>query len=307
MSEKTYKILTLDGGGAKGFYTLGILREVEASLGSEIHNHFDLIYGTSTGAIIAALLALGKSVDEVHAAYCEHIPKIMGPMLPSKKSEALKRVGEQVLGELSFIDVKTGLGIVATRWNDEYPIIFKSDISRAFGRRSTFVPGFGCSISDAVQASASAYPFFDRKTVRTSQGDLLDLADGGYCANNPTLFAIGDATSALKVPRQNCRVLSLGTGRFPEKNPGPLSGILKRLPSVKLVQKLMEISSSSTENNRKILYPDIPALRIDGVFDHPSLSTNMFETDASKLNKLRQKGAESFGYAEVEFAQLLSL
>jgi predicted acylesterase/phospholipase RssA len=49
------RVLSLDGGGAKGFYTLGVLREIEA-----LWQSFDLIFGTSTGSIIAALLALGK-------------------------------------------------------------------------------------------------------------------------------------------------------------------------------------------------------------------------------------------------------
>jgi patatin-like phospholipase/acyl hydrolase len=29
MAEKLFRVLSLDGGGAKGFYTLGILREIE--------------------------------------------------------------------------------------------------------------------------------------------------------------------------------------------------------------------------------------------------------------------------------------
>jgi predicted acylesterase/phospholipase RssA len=49
------RILSLDGGGAKGFYTLGVLKEIEAMLGCPLHTRFDLIFGTSTGAIIATL------------------------------------------------------------------------------------------------------------------------------------------------------------------------------------------------------------------------------------------------------------
>jgi patatin-like phospholipase/acyl hydrolase len=55
-------------------------------------------------------------------------------------------------------------------------------------------------VSDAVQASCSAYPFFERKIVKTDKGDVVELIDGGYCANNPTLYAIADATMGLKVP-----------------------------------------------------------------------------------------------------------
>jgi uncharacterized protein len=51
------RILSLDGGGAKGFYTIGVLAQVEAMLKRKLLcQHFDIIFGTSTGAIIAALL-----------------------------------------------------------------------------------------------------------------------------------------------------------------------------------------------------------------------------------------------------------
>ena len=64
--EKLCRILSLDGGGAKGFYTLGVLAQIEAMLkGKLLCDHFDLIFGTSTGAIIAALLSLGYKVEDI--------------------------------------------------------------------------------------------------------------------------------------------------------------------------------------------------------------------------------------------------
>jgi 1,4-dihydroxy-2-naphthoyl-CoA synthase len=68
--------------------------------------------------------------------------------------------------------------------------------------RLGLVPGFGVSIADAVKASCSAYPFFERTIVRTSMGEDIELIDGGYCANNPTLYAIADAVQALKRERK---------------------------------------------------------------------------------------------------------
>src|SRR4029450_9657485 len=44
----------------------------------------------------------------------------------------------------------------------------------------------------------------------------LSKVDGGYCANNPTLYSIADATAALQVPRDKVRVVSLGVGVYPE-------------------------------------------------------------------------------------------
>jgi patatin-like phospholipase/acyl hydrolase len=199
--EKFCRILSLDGGGAKGFYTLGVLREIEGMIGCRLHERFDLIFGASTGAIIAALLALGRSVDEIHKLYKDYVPTVMERKKPAKKSEALRVLAADVFKETKFDAVKTGVGIVATKWVIERPMIFKGSIAQAHGRTGTFTPGFGVTISDAVQASCSAYPFFDRKTVTTAAGDRVELVDGGYCANNPTLYAIADALIALKVSR----------------------------------------------------------------------------------------------------------
>lgn len=38
-------------GSAKGFYTIGVLEEIKAMLKAPLHTKFDLVYGTSTGAI----------------------------------------------------------------------------------------------------------------------------------------------------------------------------------------------------------------------------------------------------------------
>ena len=81
-----FNILCLDGGGAKGVYALGFLRELEASAGMPLTKLFDAIYGTSTGAIIAALLGLGYTSDEALKLYLEYVPTILKPKLPSAKS-----------------------------------------------------------------------------------------------------------------------------------------------------------------------------------------------------------------------------
>jgi hypothetical protein len=54
------RILSLDGGGAKGFYTLGVLKQIEA-LAGPLHESFDIVFGTSTGSIIAALNSAPRS------------------------------------------------------------------------------------------------------------------------------------------------------------------------------------------------------------------------------------------------------
>src|SRR6185503_11369948 len=80
------RILALDGGGVKGVFTLGMLKVLEDELRRRAHgdaafrlcDYYDLIGGTSTGAIIATALALGLSVDELIELYMHLGPEVFG-------------------------------------------------------------------------------------------------------------------------------------------------------------------------------------------------------------------------------------
>ncbi len=300
------RILALDGGGAKGFYTLGVLKEVEGLLGCHLHKRFDLVFGTSTGAIIASLIALGHSIDEIHALYKAHVPRVMAERSPRGRAAALERLTKEVFGTKSFEDVRTGVGVIATKWSIERPMIFKGSVAQAHGRRGTFTPGFGVTIADAVKASCSAYPFFDRTTLVTSSGDRVELIDGGYCANNPTLYAIADAVAALGRDTKDLRVVSVGVGSYPEPKPGLKMWLAKKyLVSVQLLQKTLEINTQSMDQLRAILFREVPTIRISDAFEHPELATDLLEHDLAKLNLLHQRGRESFASREDQLKAFL--
>lgn len=301
------RILSLDGGGAKGFYTLGVLKEIEAMLGCPLYKRFNLIFGTSTGAIIASLVALGYEIDAIHALYKKYVPSVMRASNAQAKSDALAKLAHEVYGKKTFSDVKTGIGIVATKWTIERPMIFKGDVAQAHGRIGTFKPGFGVSIADAVHASCSAYPFFNRKIVTTAAGDNVELIDGGYCANNPTLYAIADAIAALKKDRADLRVVSVGVGIYPEPKPRRLIMWLakKYLVSVQLLQKTLEINTQSMDQLRTILFKDVNTIRINDTFEQPEMATDLMEHDLAKLNILRQRGSESFASREQDIRSFL--
>ncbi len=300
------RLLSLDGGGAKGFYTLGVLKELEAMVGQPLYQCFGLIFGTSTGAIIAALLALGYSVDTIHALYKEHVPGIMRQRTARAKSEALTRLAKTVFADRIFTDVKTGVGIVATRWEFEKPMIFKADAAQAHGRRNTFVPGFGCTIADAVQASCSAYPFFRKHIIATSDGKRIELIDGGYCANNPTLYAIADAVTALRKSHSDLRIVSIGVGVYPEPRRWS-SWLARRFVSVQLLQKTLNVNTFSMDQLRTILFKDIPTVRVNDTFERPEMATDFMESDLGKLDMLFQRGGESFANHEAALKEIMDV
>ena len=296
MAGELFRVLSLDGGGAKGFYTLGILREIEGLIGCPLHERFDLIFGTSTGSIIGAMISLGKSVKEITDTYTNNVTKVMQASSASDKSDALTALSDKVFGDASFETVKTNVGIVATRWIEERPMIFKANIAQAHGSKGTFAPGFGVKIGDAVQASCSAYPYFNRKIVVTEKGDRVELIDGGFCANNPTLYAIADAIIAMKKAPEDIRVVSLGCGTYPPKPVSRLSWDYwkKQTPGVQLLQKTLEINTQSMEQLRAIMFKHVPTVRISQSYSEPTMATDLFEQDLDKLNILTQRGAKSY-------------
>lgn len=307
MAEDYFRVLSLDGGGAKGFYTIGVLRQIEALTGKRLCEVFDLIFGTSTGSIIAALLALGHSTEEIHALYEEHVVKIMKRVLPSNKSAALAELADLVFQKQGFDAFKTDVGIVTTKWIEERPMIFKTDVKQAYSSQASFVPGFGATISDAVQASCSAYPFFSRKSVKTTTNGSFLLADGGYCANNPTLYAVADATGSLAVDPARLRVVSIGVGEYPaaKRWKSAVWWLTNWWPSLRLLQKTMEINTQSMEQLREVLFGNIQAVRINEAYTSPELATDLFEHDKRKLDLLHQRGTQSYRLYEPKLKEFL--
>ncbi|MBG0511087.1 patatin-like phospholipase family protein [Agrobacterium sp. MOPV5] len=304
---KPYRILSLDGGGAKGFYSLGVLEEIEGMIGCRLHERFDLIFGTSTGSIIGSMIALGMSISEIHDLYKKFVPDVMSLKKPSEKSAKLAELAREIFKDAMFDDVKTAVGVVTTKWVIERPMIFKGSIEQAHGRKGTFKPGFGVKIGDAVRASCSAFPFFEPTTVTTAAGDEVKLVDGGYCANNPTLYAIADASRALNLAHKDLRVISIGVGVYPSPKKSMFSMMYwaKYLQSVQLLQKTLEINTQSMDQLRAILFKDVPTVRISDTFEQPEMATDLFEHDLKKLNILRQRGRESFAKVEPTLKEFL--
>jgi patatin-like phospholipase/acyl hydrolase len=302
-TDGSFRILSLDGGGAKGVYTLGILREIEALIGRRICDEFDLIYGTSTGAIIAALLGLGKSVEEVTKLYFDIVPDVMGQRTRAGRSAALKEHANKVFKDTRFDAFVTDVGIVALHCELTKPMIFKSSIRQAHGMIATFKPGFGCTIAEALIASSAAFPFFERaKVVTTNQGEP-ELIDGGFIANNPTLLAIADGVKAYNIPRDKIKVLSLGVGVYKEPKPSLSHRIIFWFEAARLATKILEASTTTIEQIRLILFPDITCVRINDAFSQQEHATDLLESNIDKLKKINALGRVSFSKYERELKE----
>ena len=303
-NKKKQNILSLDGGGSKGVYTLGVLSEFEKAFGCKVYETFDFIYGTSTGSIIAALLGLGLSVEEVKSHYFKLIPAIMGCSGSGKKTAILEKSAAELFGDKYFDDFKTNVGIVAMNYETQKPLIFKTGSNMAHGVKGSFKPGFGLKIKDAVIASCSAVPIFREKELETENKGTLIAIDGGFIANNPTLFAIVDIIKALKQDTENVKVMSVGVGNYIEKPLHRFHGIISLFKLFKIVSRILNASSNTTEVLTNLLYPDLQIVRINETFNEPEYGTNMIEKDAKKLQKMYQLGINSYAKFEKEIIKL---
>ena len=75
--KRNINVLSLDGGGAKGFVTIEVLKNIEEKTGKRIYELFDYICGTSTGAILACLVSIYKlTLNECELNYKKFVKEI---------------------------------------------------------------------------------------------------------------------------------------------------------------------------------------------------------------------------------------
>ncbi len=170
-----------------------------------------------------------------------------------------------------------------------------------------FEVGFGCTISEAVQCSCSAYPIFDITTIETVNQGQIKAIDGGFIANNATLFALIDAHKAFGIDEKDISLLNVGVGKFVEKSTGWKYKLFKKIKLVKFIERVLMANTSTNEVLSKLLFPNLNMLRISEVFNEPEYGTNMVEKDGDKLKKLSQLGRSSFAKNEKAIEKLFDL
>jgi uncharacterized protein len=309
MSEinEPLKILALDGGGSKGVYTIGVLKELELKLGKPLYQHFNLIFGTSTGSIIASLIGLGYDMPSIEKMYFDIIPKIMKESSSSQKSAVLKKEADRIFEENKFDAFKTYIGIVSLNYDTQRPLVFKSNRAQAHGMIHSFEPGFGKTISEAVQCSCAAYPIFDKINIDLINKDSItnvNVIDGGFIANDPTLFAMIDAHKAFGKETKDIRVLSVGVGEYVEKPLGFWFNLIRKAKMIRFVEKVLSANTNTNVIIAKLLFPDLRMVRICDAFPEPEYGTNMIEMDLEKLRKINSLGRTSFAKKEKEIEAL---
>ncbi len=152
-------------------------RRFSAQLGKEVRlgNHFDLVGGTSTGAIIAGALALGYRAAEVRELYTKLAPlafkrqKWTIPILHAKFDvRGLRAEIEKIVGDLELQSEKliTGLCVVTKRIDTGSPWILANNPRAPYWEDGEGHDGNKhYKLATLVRASTAAPHFFDPELI----------------------------------------------------------------------------------------------------------------------------------------------
>ncbi len=231
-TDRPRRLLAIDGGGLLGLLPAEALIRVEQQLNQmtgtdqPLCDRFDLIAGTSTGAILAAGLALGLKASDLRDFYLKFGKEIFTKeFLPirwwhSYPSGPLEKHLKEVFGAsttLASDKLRTKIVVVtknATLGGDWF---FNNNPNNKFFQNNSTLP-----LWQVVRASTAAPTFFPPQTIAvpddTGKKSEYEFIDGGVSSyNNTALQVFLEATVpeygfGWPMGADKLMLLSLGTG-----------------------------------------------------------------------------------------------
>lgn len=230
-------VLSLDGGGCRGLYTIYFLLHLQFLFDYPISDLFDLIVGTSVGSMVGMVLAQvpkkggtiesKKLFDTLKEVSCKDnldeifdksiLDKVFGLCQTSPKYDGKgkrKILSKYIKPEYQYMK-NLPVNFAATTWNITKN---KSEVVRSYE-----IPGSAClspkgpsgtlkspksnswKLLDACDASSAAMCYFPAVKVN---GEIY--LDGGTCCSSPSLIAYTEAKQLF--PNDTIKILSIGTG-----------------------------------------------------------------------------------------------
>ena len=302
------KILSLDGGGIRGAITAQYLELLEKDLNQSLYDTFDLIAGTSTGAILALLIAgnkaTGKECVELYNA--ENAKKIMNKSfwdryVPFDNEPKYDGVGKTKILKKYFkskciSDLQKDVLITAYDIVTHRIVTFKnqgSDVSND----PTLV-----EVADATSAAPTYFP-----TVKTQDSPPRWLVDGGLAANDPSMCALSAAISK-GIDLNDIKLVSIGTGiqtRSLEKNYGKNSQKWGGIGWLKhgLIDHLFSGNTSCVEYQCESLLKS-NYIKVNGPLQY--CDDDMDNVSEGNINNLRTLGKEWYRDTGKEVVKLIN-
>lgn len=237
-----HKLLACDGGGIRGIMSIEILAQIEAELRKTtgkpdfvLADYFDYVGGTSTGAIIATLIALGFSIDKARDFYIKSGAEMFQPAklwerLHTKfKDDNLTAMLKDVAGESTTLGsdkLRTLLMIVLRNATTDSPWPISSnpsakynDLAKRGAQSNLHLP-----LWQLVRASTAAPTYFPPEVVDIGGGQEFIFVDGGVTMyNNPAFHLFLMATTepyrlCWPAGEDHMLLVSIGTGASANAN-----------------------------------------------------------------------------------------
>ena len=206
------RVLSIDGGGIRGLIPALMLEELERRAERRVFELFDLIAGTSTGAILACALCAPDPLPaaRVAALYEEEGPEIFSRSIFQRirsadgllderyDSATLDGALARFLSDKRLSRTRPDLVVPAYDTAGPGPFFFKTTDARES-------PEDDFPLSVVARASSAAPTYFEPSAV-----DGRALVDGGVFAANPAMSAFAEVLRFQ--PGAEVVLLSLGTG-----------------------------------------------------------------------------------------------
>jgi predicted acylesterase/phospholipase RssA len=202
------RVLAIDGGGIRGLIPAIVLAEIERRCGRPAGQLFDLIAGTSTGAIIACALTRPDPLpaEEIARIYVEEGPEIFSRSLLKKVTSVGGYLDERYDSDGLLASLERHLGGVRLAEASPAVLLTAYDLER---REAVLLRiDDDLTMVEAAHASSAAPSYFE--PVRAGGATLVD---GGVFATNPAMCAYAETDGDLEL------LVSLGTGEHTRRLP----------------------------------------------------------------------------------------
>lgn len=331
LSNKTVRILSLDGGGTRGFIQSYFLEKFCLKAGiTKLANYFDLIAGASVGGINAVAFADGLSPESMCSFFREKTPWIftirsatdllsdkaeepsnkpnaiqkaymLGVSDPFYKSVSpnsnygdarLKKEIQNIFENRILTSINTPVLLTAHNYSKQHPLVFTNISMSAVPE--TFRKQ---KIVDVLMGTSAAPIYFPSYNIHLSADPEEPddkIIDGGLFQNNPVSLALSTAISLYPSAKRYC-ILSIGTGLGSIRTKTLSEEPSPSEASIAKYLNLLDIVISNAEHSNDLCFKALHDLAFDTNFFYYRFNINL---DPNRDCELDTSTSDFFDYLE---------